>query len=58
MSKIVLLVGAQMALLSMKESTNFFRLLLIFGHLDANVMFMFLILLSARQCIIADKKAL
>lgn len=58
MSKIVLLVGAQTALLPMKKSTNLFRLLLTSVHLDIDVMFMFLILPCARQCMIADGKAL
>lgn len=56
--KIILLVETQMALFLTKELTNLFYLLLIFVYLDINVMFIFLILLCATQCMIVDKKTL
>lgn len=58
MSWIVLLAGVQTALPPTKESINLFCLLLISVRLNADVMFMFLILLCVTECMTADGRAL
>ena len=58
MSRIVLLARVQMALPPLKGSMNLFCLLRISSHLDIDAMFMFLIPLCVRQCMIAVRRAL